>query len=147
MKRILMVAALCAATGAWAAGKPGIGVKDAWSRATPAVAPVAGGFMTLANEGDREERLLRVESGISERVEIHEMRHENGVMRMRQLADGLAVPAGGKVVLKPGGYHLMFIKPMRALAEGERFEATLVFQRAGKVKVMFDVRAMGAGGH
>ena len=147
MKRILMVAALCAATGAWAAGKPGIHVTEAWSRATPAVAPVAGGFMTLANEGDREERLLRVESGIAQKVEIHEMRHEDGVMRMRQLADGLAVPAGGKVVLKPGGYHLMFIKPVRALAEGERFEATLLFQRAGKVKVMFDVRAMGAGGH
>ena len=147
MKRILMVAALCAASGAWAAGKPGIHVTEAWSRATPAVAPVAGGFMTLVNEGDPDERLLRVESDIARKVEIHEMRHEDGVMRMRQLADGLAVPAGGKVVLKPGGYHLMFIKPVRALVEGERFEATLVFQRAGRVKVMFDVRAMGAGGH
>jgi copper(I)-binding protein len=68
-------------------------------------------------------------------------------MRMRQLADGLALPAGSTVVLKPGGYHLMFIKPVRALAEGERFDATLVFQRAGKVKVVFEVRAMGAGGH
>ncbi len=147
MKRILMVVMLWAASSAWAAGKPGIRVTEAWSRATPAVAPVAGGFMTLINDGEREERLLRVESGISQRVEIHEMRHENGVMRMRQLADGLAVPAGGKVVLKPGGYHLMFIKPVRALADGERFDATLVFQRAGKVKVVFEVRAMGAGGH
>ena len=147
MKRILMVALLWAASSAWAADKPGIRVTEAWSRATPAVAPVAGGFMTLVNDGEREERLLRVESGISQRVEIHEMRHENGVMRMRQLVDGLAVPAGGKVVLKPGGYHLMFIKPVRALAEGERFDATLVFQRAGKVKVVFEVRAMGAGGH
>lgn len=147
MKRILMIALLWVASSAWAAGKPGIRVTEAWSRATPAVAPVAGGFMTLANAGDREDRLLRVESGIAQRVEIHEMRHEDGVMRMRQLADGLAVPAGGTVVLKPGGYHLMFIKPLRALAEGERFDATLVFQRAGKVKVVFDVRAMGAGGH
>ena len=147
MKRILMVALLWAASSAWAADKPGIRVTEAWSRATPAVAPVAGGFMPLVNEGDREERLLRVESGIAQRLEIHEMRHENGVMRMRQLADGLAVPAGGTVVLKPGGYHLMFIKPLRALADGERFDATLVFQRAGKVKVVFEVRAMGAGGH
>ena len=147
MKRILMIAALSAATGAWAAGKPGIRVTEPWSRATPAVAPVAGGFMTLVNEGDPDERLLRVESDIARKVEIHEMRHENGVMRMRQLADGLAVPARGKVVLKPSGYHLMFIKPVRALAEGERFDATLVFQRAGKVKVVFEVGAMGAGGH
>ena len=72
---------------------------------------------------------------------------DGGMMRMRELTDGLPVPARGKVVLAPGGYHLMFIKPKRALVEGERFTATLRFRDAGKVSVTFTVRGMGAGAH
>ena len=142
---LLDVSMLLLSAAGVAATRDGVRAVDAWSRATPAVAPVAGGFLTLVNDGDKDDRLLRVESAVAERVELHEMRHENGVMRMRELSDGLVVPAHGKVELRPGGYHLMFIKPKRAFAEGERVEATLVFQRAGRVKVGFAVRAMGAG--
>jgi copper(I)-binding protein len=138
----MLLAAVCSA-----AGNPGVHVEDAWARATPAVAPVAGGFLTVANDGDQADTLVRVESDIAQRVDIHEMSTDGGMMRMRQLVDGLPVRAHGKVVLAPGGYHLMFIKPSRALAEGEGFEATLVFARAGRVKARFAVRAMGAGAH
>lgn len=147
MKRTIAWAALLlASAGGIAAGKPGVRVEDAWARATPAVAPVAGGFLTAINDGDTPDVLLGVESDIAQRVEIHEMRMQDGIMRMRRL-DAVPVPAHGKAVLAPGGYHLMFIQPKRALAEGERFEATLVFRRAGKVKTQFAVRALGAGAH
>ena len=129
-----------------AAGKGDVRVVDAWARAVPAVAPVAGGFLTVVNMGNSEDRLLRVESPIAKRIEIHEMRNDGGVMRMRQIKDGLTVPAHGQLEFKPGSYHLMLIGPTRALIEGGHFEATLVFQRAGKVKVTFAVRGMGAGG-
>ena len=85
-------------------------MEDAWSRATPPVAPVAGGF-TVVNAGDKPDVLLGAESDLSQRVELHEMRMDGGMMRMRELTDGLPVPARGKVVLAPGGYHLMFIRP------------------------------------
>jgi copper(I)-binding protein len=148
MKRtIALAAALLAAAGCIAAGKPGVRVEDAWARATPAVAPVAGGYLTAVNDGDAPDVLLGVESGIAQRVEIHEMRMQGGMMRMRRVEDGVPVPAHGKAVLAPGGYHLMFIQPRRALVEGERFEATLVFRNAGRVKTQFAVRAMGAGAH
>lgn len=134
----LVFAALCIA------GRPGVRVEDAWARAIPAVAPVAGGFLTVVNEGGRDDRLLRVESGIAQRIEIHEMRNADGVMRMRLVSDGLPLPAHGRLELKPGGYHLMLIQPTRALREGDRFEAVLVFQRAGKRKAVFEVRGLGA---
>lgn len=139
------IVALCLlATGAMA-GNARVQVREAWARAVPAVAPVAGGFLTVVNDGDVDDRLLRVESDIAQRVEIHQMRNDGGVMRMRALPEGVTVPAHGKLELKPGGYHLMLIKPRRALVEGGHFEATLVFQRAGRVPVRFQVRAMGAG--
>lgn len=136
--------ALLFVTACAAAGRSGVRVESAWARATPAVAPVAGGFLTVVNEGGRDDRLLRVESGIARRIEIHEMRNADGVMRMRLVSDGLPLPAHGRLELKPGGYHLMLIQPTRALREGDRFEAVLVFQRAGKRKAVFEVRGLGA---
>ncbi|MDE2407787.1 MAG: copper chaperone PCu(A)C [Xanthomonadaceae bacterium] len=140
------IAALCLLAGSAMAGKADVRVVEAWSRAVPAVAPVAGGFLTVVNDGDVDDRLLRVESDIAQRVELHQMRNDGGVMRMRALPEGAVVPAHGKLELKPGGYHLMLIKPRRALVEGGHFEATLVFQRAGRVPATFEVRALGAGG-
>ena len=145
---VLAIAAalLLAVAGAIATPKATLRVQDAWSRATAPVAPVAGGFLTVVNDGDGADRLLRIETDIAQRVEIHQMRNDGGVMRMRALPEGVVVPAHGRVELKPGGYHVMLIQPKRALVEGGRFEATLVFQRAGRVKATFDVRGMGAGG-
>ena len=68
----------------------------------------------------------------------------NGVMQMRQLADGLPVPAGGSVVLKPGGYHVMLIGLKKPLAAGESIPLTLTFEKAGNISVTVPVRAMGA---
>lgn len=138
---------LLAAVGSVMASSGGLRVEQAWARATPAVAPVAGGFLIIANDGGKDDRLLRVESDIAQRVEIHQMRNDAGVMRMRQVTEGLPIAAHGRLVMAPGGYHLMLIQPKRALLEGGHFDATLVFQRAGRVKATFQVRAMGAGAH
>ena len=141
-----LLALLLASSGAIAAKDGGVRIENAWTRAVPAVAPVAGGFLTVVNDGDGADHLLRIETDVAKRVEIHQMRNDGGVMRMRALPEGVAVPAHGRLVLKPGGYHLMLIQPKRALAEGGRFEATLVFQRAGRIKATFVVRGMGADG-
>ena len=68
----------------------------------------------------------------------------NGVMQMRQLADGLAIPAGGSVALKPGSYHVMLIGLKKPLAAGETFPLTLTFAKAGNISVTVPVQAMGA---
>lgn len=140
---ILLVAAACAkADLPQHAGS--IEVTQAWSRETPPNAPVAAGFMTLRNRGASDDRLVSVTSAAAGRVEIHEMRHEDGVARMRELSDGLRLPAGQAVELKPGGYHLMFIAPVARFHAGDKVAATLVFEKTGAVEVEFEVRGMGA---
>jgi periplasmic copper chaperone A len=85
-------------------------------------------------------------SGDFARVEIHEMKTENGVMTMPELKVGLAIPAHGTVRFAPGGYHLMFTHLTKPLVKGEKVKATLSFERAGQVAVEFPVEGLGASG-
>ena len=117
-----------------------------WSRATPPGAKVAGGYFTVTNKGSTPDRLLSITSDISDKAELHEMGVKDGVMTMRPVSGGLEIPAGGKVALKPGGYHLMFVGLKRHPKQGEKFPATLTFEKAGSVKVEFLVEGMGETG-
>ena len=114
-----------------------------WARATPAGAPVAGGFMAIVNKGNGPDRLVSARFERSNRVEIHEMAHKDGVMVMRELPKGIEIPAGGRIELKPGGYHLMFMELKAPLKEGEMLKGTLVFEKAGSVGVEFKVEPVG----
>ncbi|BCM21751.1 copper chaperone PCu(A)C [Mesorhizobium sp. J8] len=117
-----------------------------WSRATPPGAKVAGGYFTVVNKGSAADRLLSISSDISDKAELHEMGVKDGVMTMRPVSGGLEIPAGGKVALKPGAYHLMFVGLKRQPKQGEKFPATLTFEKAGSVKVEFAVEGMGETG-
>lgn len=120
-------------------------IEHPWSRATPMGAKVAGGYFTIINKGSAPDRLLSIASDISDKAELHEMGVKDGVMTMRPVSGGLEVPAGGKVALAPGGYHLMFIGLKRQPKQGEKFAATLTFEKAGTVNVEFAVEGMGGG--
>ncbi|MDP3899124.1 MAG: copper chaperone PCu(A)C [Mesorhizobium sp.] len=115
-----------------------------WSRATPEGAQVGGGFVTIRNTGAAPDRLVAVASDISGKAEIHEMAVDSaGVMTMRPLADGLPIAAGATTELKPGSYHIMFMGLKQQSKPGDKFSATLTFEKAGDVVVEFDVEAMG----
>lgn len=122
-----------------AAAPSTITIDQAWVRATPPNAAVAGGFLRINNTGATDDVLLSADTEAAERVEIHEMKMRGEVMAMRQLTGGLPVPAGKTVELKPGGYHMMLIKPKRPLAEGQSVTLTLRFRKAGEQKVAFMV--------
>lgn len=115
-----------------------------WSRATPAGAKVAGGYLVIKNNGAAPDRLVSVSAEIAGRATIHEMAMTDGVMTMRALPDGLAIPAYGEIALKPGAYHLMLEQLKAPLKEGETFPGALIFEKAGKVDVTFSVEGMGA---
>ena len=66
------------------------------------------------------------------------------VMQMREVTEGLPVPANGSVALKPGSYHLMFMDLKRPLEEGEAYSGNLTFEKAGSVDVTFEVQGLGA---
>jgi copper(I)-binding protein len=120
-----------------------------WSRATPEGAKVAAGYLVIRNEGASPDRLVAVTGEIAGKSEVHEMSvGSDGVMTMRQLGDGLEIPAGGEVALKPGSFHVMFLDLKQRVREGEQFKGTLTFENAGTVEVEFDVQGMGSGaGH
>jgi len=83
------------------------------------------GFMQLENRGDGPITLIRGESDRFGRVEIHSMRMDDGIMRMRKL-DALEIPAGERIELGPGGLHLMLMEPTGRFKPGDRFELELI---------------------
>lgn len=119
-------------------------IGNPWTRATPPSAQSGGGFLTITNKGTTPDRLVAVRSTASNKAEIHEMKMDGNVMRMRELEKGLEIPPGATVELKPGGYHLMFMELKAPFAKDAKIPATLVFEKAGSVDVELSVAAMGA---
>ncbi len=116
-----------------------------WTRATPPTAKAGGGFLTITNKGTTADRLIAARSTASDKVEIHEMKMDGNVMRMRELEKGLEIPPGATVMLKPGGYHIMFMELRAPLAKDAKVPVTLVFEKAGSIDVEMKVEAMGTG--
>jgi uncharacterized protein YcnI/copper(I)-binding protein len=140
---------LAAATGAMAQmdGMVHAGdlmISTAWTRATPPGAKVAGGYLTVTNNGKAADRLTGGSFEGGGRIEVHEMSMNDGVMKMRALDGGLDIKPGATVKLEPGGYHLMMLDLTKPLARGDKVKAHLDFEKAGRVDVELDVNAVGA---
>jgi len=120
-------------------------ITGAWIRATPPAAKVAGGFLEIANNGTSEDVLVAVDFAGANKSEIHQMEMNDGVMKMRQLADGVKISPAATVLLKPGGMHLMFMGLKNQLKDGERFPINLSFANAGQITVEFNVLSMKKG--
>ena len=125
-------------------------------RATPPVAPAAGGFVTLHNMGTTDDTLIaaRVSADVAAKVELHTMEMDGDIMRMFEVEGGISVPAGEVVNLVPGGLHIMFMGLPEGLDAGVSHEVTLVFEQAGEVTLPFAVlpldkvrEMLGAEGH
>ncbi len=114
---------------------------------TAPTARTAGGFMTITNTGDTADRLLAVEADFP-RVQIHTTEMDGDIARMVHQEDGIVLPAGETIVLQPGGFHVMIMglngDPFDV---GEEVPATLVFETAGSLDILFKVEARAAGGH
>ena len=113
---------------------------------TASTARTAGGFMTITNTGDTADRLIAVEAAFP-RVEVHTTQMDGDIARMMHLEDGLEIPAGETVILQPGSYHVMIMglngDPFEA---GEEVPATLVFESAGRLEIVFTVEPRQADG-
>ena len=104
-------------------------------RATVGSMPSSAAYLSITNHSAKPDRLLDVESGLARKTELHTMTMTNGVMKMRQVDGGIAIPAGATIHLAPGGDHVMLIGLNAPLMVGESYAVTLVFQSAGKVTV------------
>ena len=115
-----------------------------WARATPKGASVGGGYMKITNTGTASDRLIGGSTDISDSFEVHEMKMEGDVMKMRPVVGGIEIKPGQTVTFDPSGYHVMFVDLKKQLVQGERFKATLEFTKAGKVDVDFAIEGIGA---
>ena len=146
MKSIRYAAAVCAALSFALPAAAQVIVSDPWIRGTVPQQMATGAFMQLKSAKDA--KLVEARSPAAGVVEIHEMKMENNLMRMRAV-QALALPAGRTVELKPGGYHLMLMDLKQQMKEGEVVPVTLVVDTGGKretVEVKATVRAATASG-
>ena len=114
-----------------------------WTRAMLPGQKAGGGFLIITNNGSADDRLVGVSTPHAARGEIHEMAVVDDVMKMRPLKDGLVIPAGETVELKPGGLHLMFMAVSEPFEEGGMVPVTVSFEQAGDVPVMLKVMPVG----
>lgn len=119
-------------------------ISGGYAFATLPNSPVAGGFLTVTNTGEEDDALIAAASDAAGMTQIHEMAMDGDVMRMRELAEGLPIPAGETVVLQPGGFHVMFMKLNGPLTEGEDVTLTLTFEKAGEVEMVLPIKARPA---
>jgi copper(I)-binding protein len=118
-------------------------IHNPWARATATGAQVAGAFLTVTNTGKDADRLIGGSIIAAQTVQVHEMKMDGDVMKMRRMEQGLELPPGATLVLKPGSYHLMLLKLTQPLKQGSRLKGTLEFAKAGKVDVEFTVEGLG----
>ena len=145
------VAAMAMGFGA-AAWAEGIVVEDAYARASTPTAKSGAAFMVLMNTSDQDDRLVAAKSDVAARVELHTHREiADGVMKMMEVEEGFAIPAGGSHMLARGGDHVMFMGLNEPFADGDTVAVTLVFEHAGEVSVEIPVdlnrKPTHGGGH
>jgi hypothetical protein len=114
-------------------------VADPWVRGTVAQQTASGMFakITSATGG----KLVSASSPVAGVVEIHEMSMDGNTMRMRALPDGLVLPAGQTVELKPGGFHVMLLDLKQPLKAGDMVPVTLTVEAADGQRETLQVQA------
>lgn len=120
------------------AQEPTIRIDHAASHSMVPGAKVGDGYLVITNSGSEPDRLVAASSDRAKTVQLHQMTMANGIMTMRELKGGLAIPAGQTVTLEPN-YHLMFQNVENPFKQGETIRAVLSFEKAGEITVDFAV--------
>ncbi len=139
MRRLLIASALFTAFAAQAQVK----VDDPWVRATVAPQKATGAFMQLTSA--KPVKIVAAASPVAGMVEIHEMKMEDGVMKMRAV-DALPLPAGQAVALKPGSYHVMLMGLKAPIKAGETVPLTLTVEGEDQQRTTVEIKAEARSG-
>ena len=146
LKSLLIIAFLGLGAAAAQAHEYKIGdleIVHPWARAQLKGSDVADGFMKIINHGTTPDKLIAVTVEFAKAAQIHDMKMDGTVMTMVELKDGLEIPAGATVELKPLALHLMFLGVKDELVPDEMMNGELTFEKAGKIKVEFMIEPAG----
>ena len=135
MKRTL-IASLFALSATSALAQ--VTVKDPWVRATVPQQTATGAFMQLSSPADA--KLVSASSPVAGVTELHEMKMEKEIMKMRPVKS-IAIPAGKGAELKPGGYHVMLMNLKQQMKEGDTVPITLVVEGKDGKRETVEVKA------
>ena len=139
MKTLKWIAIAAVALGiATSASAQTVTIKDAWVRASVQGQNATGAFMSIS--ATETTRLIGVASPVAGVAEVHEMKMDGGVMKMRAVEGGLEIPAGKTVELKAGGYHVMLLDLTAALPKASTVPLTLVFKDAKGVESRLELK-------
>ena len=142
--RLFAIATTFAATISAAVAQTGqIEITNAWARATPGSATTGAAYLTIVSPA--ADRLVTASSPVAKGAQLHTMTMRGNIMKMRQI-DGIDLPAGEIVTLKPGATHIMLLGLTQRLQPGQSFPLTLHFDKAGTQAVNVTVEAAGAMG-
>lgn len=103
----------------------------------------AAAYVVFQNHGDEADRLVSATADVTDTVELHQTSMDGGTMTMAQV-DGIDLPAGGELLMEPGGYHVMLIELTRELHEGDSVAMTFTFEHGGTVE--FTVPVVSSSG-
>ena len=142
MKRLIPAALLLASCGQ--GGSPNVQIADAWARETVAGQTSTAAYLTITNSGTADDRLVQVSAPAPIEASVHATENNGGISRMRELASGVAVPAGSTIEFKPGGTHVMITGLPAPLPRGETLKLRLAFEKSGEKPV--DVKVAPASG-
>lgn len=120
-----------------------IRLETAWARASIGTSRPAAAYLTIVNVGIRSDRLVRVETPVADKAEVHKTIMTNGIMTMRP-AGIIEIPAGGRVRFAPGGLHIMLMGLRAPLKKGGTLPLTLTFERNGRGTITAHIAGPGA---
>ena len=133
-----ILAALLLGLAACGSNARGLRVENGWASPTPGGVDVSAGYLTIVNDTNTSDRLLSASTPRATRADLHEMSMAGAVMQMRP-SGPVGIPAHGRVMLAPGGTHLMFNGVTQPFALGETIPVQLTFEHAGVVNAELPV--------
>ena len=137
-----LLACVLPAAGVHAAAADHVRASHGWLRVLPGSLPAAG-YVILHNEGDQPAELTGASTVAYARVMLHQSSMQGGMSRMSMI-DALPVPAHGKAVLAPGGYHLMLMQPATTVTPGQHVRVLLKFSDGSSLPTEFIARPANA---
>ena len=117
-----------------------VAVMNSWVREPVVKSDIHAGYFTLFNMNDKDLVLEKIETESYMKVEIHEMKHVNGLMKMKEIKS-LTIPANGKVKLAPRGMHLMLIKPSHDIKSGGQVKLQLLFKNGKSQNIVMPIKS------
>jgi periplasmic copper chaperone A len=139
--RVLIISAIVGITAGTPAlaGEPTLKVSEAWVPAAEKTGADVPLLLTVRNDTEAADALLRVNCPVANFSERHTVDRGEGAPAMRSVSS-IPIAAAGNTVLKPDGYHIMLLQTRQPLAAGDHFTCAIAFQKAGTIETEVKVR-------